>query len=374
MKRYCRNCFQPIPKKGKFCTHCGQKDSNGKIRMGTMLRKLWDSTFHLESKFLRTCWQLFIPGKVTVEFFKGKQDRYPHPLRMFAIVMFFFLFMVNVLLKERNEKKSNDGLLKFSTTAKVDTGDTTGSKNRLSGYERMQYKATLYDFWHDYEKMPDEWKTPASKKLVDSLLRLSNIRHGLGEERGLPDTLKWDQDTLSLGLWGEKQVQLSVTDVARYDADELIQRYDVQGWYLKLFVRQTLKSYKNPDAFVHAYIGSLTWAILALVSIMAFALSLLYWRQKRYYVEHFIFLLHYHTGLFLALLIALTGVYLGVFNKWAYLGVFWLATAGMYMSLRRYYGQTRGKTILKWAIFGLLYYFSFILLFTLGTIVVFAMY
>ena len=58
---------------------------------------------------------------MTQEFFKGKQDRYPHPLRTFAIVMFLFLFFVNSLLK-------NKGLdnMTFATTETVVTpeGDT----------------------------------------------------------------------------------------------------------------------------------------------------------------------------------------------------------------------------------------------------------
>ena len=88
MKRCCRNCYHPLSYKAKFCAHCGQKDSDGRIGIKSLMGRLWNNTIHLEGKFMRTAWQLFIPGKVTVEFFKGKQERYPHPVRLFAIVMF----------------------------------------------------------------------------------------------------------------------------------------------------------------------------------------------------------------------------------------------------------------------------------------------
>jgi hypothetical protein len=66
-----------------------------------------------------------------------------------------------------------------------------------------------------------------------------------------------------------------------------------------------IKSHKTPDALGHAYVGSLTWTILALIAIMSGFLALLYRSQRRYYVEHFIFLLHFHTGTMLLLLLLL---------------------------------------------------------------------
>jgi len=87
-----------MPYKAKYCAHCGQKDTDGRVGMRSLLGRLWNNTFHLEGKFIRTSWQLFIPGKVTTEFFKGKQDRYPHPIRLFAIVMFLFLFLLNSMV------------------------------------------------------------------------------------------------------------------------------------------------------------------------------------------------------------------------------------------------------------------------------------
>ncbi len=104
MKHYCRNCFYPLTGKAKFCSNCGQKDSDGKVSMANLLGKLWNNTFHLEGKFLRSCWHLLVPGMVTSEYFKGKIDRYPHPIRMFAIVMFFFIILLNKTADQKAEK------------------------------------------------------------------------------------------------------------------------------------------------------------------------------------------------------------------------------------------------------------------------------
>lgn len=340
--------------------------------MSTMVRKLWDNTFHLEGKFLRTCWQLFIPGKVTTEFFKGKQDRYPHPLRMFAIVMFFFLFMVNLTLKNRNSASSGR-LLSMTTRANTEIGDTIVEEKHLSTYERMKYEVMFNDLRADYKKLPSSWQSETSHKAVDSLLRRLCEKQGI-EYVGPLDSLETDNDTSNLVLFGSRRISVATQDLVRYEPEELIHRYQIHDWLMQLLVRQTIKSFKSPDAFVHAYTGSLTWTILALVALMSGILGLLYWRQKRYYVEHFIFLLHFHTGVMLAILLALLGIQLGFWGNSIYL---WLMLGGsgfIYAALYRYYGQTWGKTLGKWLLFGILYYLCFFLLFTLGTIAVFAMY
>ncbi|MBL7826892.1 MAG: DUF3667 domain-containing protein, partial [Saprospiraceae bacterium] len=162
--------------------------------MSALLRKLWDATFHLEGKFLRTCWQLFMPGKVTLEFFKGKQDRYPHPLRMFAIVMFLFLFMANLVLNRKEQNHSTGGVVSIDKVAVTPEGDTIEITNDISRYDAWKYEAELYDFWRDYEQLPESWRTSSTQKSVDSLLKNYNKRHHL-EKPGLPDTLDNYTDT-----------------------------------------------------------------------------------------------------------------------------------------------------------------------------------
>ena len=135
-----------------------------------------------------------------------------------------------------------------------------------------------------------------------------------------------------------------------------------------------MKAYKDPRALIHAYIGSLTWSILALIALMSTILALLYSRHRRYYVEHFVFLLHYHTGLMLTLLLAIIGIQFSVFEVSILAWLALWASISMYFALRRYYQQGIGKTIAKWFIFGFLYYLSFVVLFVLGIILVFAIF
>ncbi len=370
MKRYCRNCYHPLPYKAKFCAHCGQKDTDGRIGMKSLMMRLWNNTFHLEGKFLRTSWQLFVPGKVTLEFFKGKQDRYPHPIRTFGIVMFLFLFLLNTMLKNRDMK--HDGSLFTSTTRiKTETGNTIVKERSISVFEQMKLDAMLYDMNEDWGKMPGKWKNPASRLVVDSLFKAFQGRYKLDQVVGLDSLLQGPLDSNGFGFNG---IQIATLDMVRYEPDEIIERYHIKKWYNQLVVRQGIKSYKAPDALAHSYIGSLTWSILALVAIMSGVLALLYWRQRRYYVEHFVFLLHIHTGIMLLLLLAIAGNQLGIWSDGIIIWAVVLPMPGMYFALLRYYGQSRGKTFGKWLLFSFIYLIAFCLSFILGLLVVFAIF
>ncbi|MDX1909944.1 MAG: DUF3667 domain-containing protein [Saprospiraceae bacterium] len=370
MKRYCRNCFHPLPYKAKFCAHCGQKDTDGKIGMKSLLIRLWNNTFHLEGKFIQTAWQLFIPGKVTVEFFKGKQERYPHPIRLFAIVMFLFLFLLNSMLKEEEAKGNslfNNGV---DLEVKNDTGKVI-EKRSIPYYEKIKMGTMLHDIRQDYLELPGEWKTPESRRVVDTLLKSFSRRNGLGDDGLLDTLLNNGLDSIGFGFNG---VQIASLDVVRYNADELIERYHITNGFDRLFIRQSIKSYKNPDAFVHACVGSLTWAILALVAMMSGILALLYFRQRRYYVEHFIFLLHFHTGAMLLLLIAITGQRFDLWGSEEVAQAAFLPAPALYFALLRYYGQGWFKTLIKWGLYGIAYLITFIVLFALGMVAVFAFF
>ncbi len=92
-RRHCKNCGEKLSKRGNFCPSCSQRDFDGRVRMRDLLAKFFSNITHLDNKFVKMCWQLFIPARVTIEYFQGKIKRYPHPVQFFFIVMFFFLLV-----------------------------------------------------------------------------------------------------------------------------------------------------------------------------------------------------------------------------------------------------------------------------------------
>lgn len=83
---YCKNCEQPLHKGAAYCAHCGQKNTDGRITVRSLFTEFFDAVFNIESRTLRTLRALFIPGKLTEEYFEGRHKRYVHPLRTLLVM------------------------------------------------------------------------------------------------------------------------------------------------------------------------------------------------------------------------------------------------------------------------------------------------
>ena len=100
--------------------------------------------------------------------------------------------------------------------------------------------------------------------------------------------------------------------------------------------------------------------VILMVPLLAFALLPLYWRRRRYFVEHLIFATHFYSVFLLFLLaihhlgiaLLLGGIRLGLFasvNEDQFFGGIILLGSAAYLfaAQRRVYGQSRGVTLLK---------------------------
>lgn len=94
--------------------------------------------------------------------------------------------------------------------------------------------------------------------------------------------------------------------------------------------------------------------LFLLLPVFAAILSVLYVRQRRYYLEHFIFVLHTHAFLFSVFSFLLIMSALG--QEWL-AGPLQLAIwVYLFLALRRVYGQGRRKTALKLVVFSSAYF------------------
>ena len=92
--------------------------------------------------------------------------------------------------------------------------------------------------------------------------------------------------------------------------------------------------------------------------LLALVMKLLYWRPKRYYVEHLLFLIHNHAFVFLALavltllkMIPVVGDHVGLLEAFVWLYLLWY----LYRAMRNVYDQSRGLTLLKYFAIGFAY-------------------
>lgn len=100
---------------------------------------------------------------------------------------------------------------------------------------------------------------------------------------------------------------------------------------------------------------------------------LFYWRQKRYYVEHLVLLMHWHSGALLVLTLMLIWNYflpLGAYWGFIIMGVF----VFLWFTMKRFYQQNWFWTTLKWFWFSFFYLIGFTVLFVIGLLVVFTFF
>jgi hypothetical protein len=178
------------------------------------------------------------------------------------------------------------------------------------------------------------------------------------------------EDTNNISVMGQ-QLKIPTREMFELTPDEIIEKYKVKGFWLKTFTKQGLKATQGAGDLIHFYMSKLFWATVTMIPALALFFSLVYWRKKRFYVEHVVFLLNFNTAAFLVLIpvLWLSNYYetvLPIYFLW--LLVHFVA------SLKAYYQQGWGKTLLKSFIISFAYLFIAIIFVTIGAIIGFAFF
>jgi hypothetical protein len=126
---------------------------------------------------------------------------------------------------------------------------------------------------------------------------------------------------------------------------------------------------RNPEIYAesvkHAIVANFPKMMFLLVPMMALLMLILYWRPRRYYVEHLVFFIHSHAAIFLLLLIqALLGwiaawLSWGTFSAWVIAIITLYSAWYVYRAMRVYYGQGRLLTLTKLFVVGFVYLIGF---------------
>lgn len=81
----CPNCDSAMPDMAVYCSNCGQKYTTGRIKLKALLAEFFEAVFNIESRAVKTLGAIFIPGKLTNEYFRGRHRTFASPLRLFLL-------------------------------------------------------------------------------------------------------------------------------------------------------------------------------------------------------------------------------------------------------------------------------------------------
>ena len=139
--------------------------------------------------------------------------------------------------------------------------------------------------------------------------------------------------------------------------------YDGPGSrFILKFVRKACRKsmLDNGHTIGEALLHNLPRAMFIFLPALAVLMKLMYWRPRRYYVEHLLFFVHNHAFAFLlfGLYLLLSRIVPASLGGWLTLIVWLYFPYYLFRSMRRVYGQGRFLTFTKYVVLSFGYFFG----------------
>ena len=386
MEAYCRNCGHTVGD-AKFCSTCGQKNTDGRISFKEFITVVFSTVFNLESKFFKTIRDIFSPGKLTVEWFKGRHKPYFHPVRLFIVTALLLIAAVSLFISDEDSFMSEDvekakketfrkeylqeienykAFYLKSEGAKevVDNLSKTLREGKInSGKETLENFLVKKDMETLKEKNAEEiisyLENKVGQEMTDSIINLVKSSRSLAQDSIKVNNLVGDRT----------KIKISNEDFLKLTPTEIADKYEIEGFFKRLSLKQRLRLQKNNKNLFSFVLGNSLWVALLMMPFLAFILKLLYIRHNYFVVEHLIFSFHAHSFAFMLFTVLCIFMKIVYMHPLIVLGGFLLLFIYLYKALRKVYKQGRFKTILKLLFANATYIALFCLFALLGFVV-----
>ena len=321
----CLNCGAKL--QGKFCHNCGQENLEMKESFGHMMNHAISDYFHFDDQFFSTIKPLFLkPGFLSNEYMAGRRIRYLHPVKMYifiSLIYFVLLFQTSfqpIKVTETNDKKESKKTLvatnKTLDSVANDPDVPAIGKNFIVDAKKQNETALAKgDTTVDHEDIRDNSK---GYRIPGSTHDTTYVQY-LADQQKLPPA---HRDGFIIKIFNKKALQY----------------------------RQEYGS-RTKEVVLEQFKHNVPKMMFLILPICALIFQVVFWRNKKYYVEHLIYTFHLHCFLFLFLsIIMLFEIILpsswGI-NDWLTL----IATVGtlwyLYKSMRVFYNRSPFRTITK---------------------------
>jgi hypothetical protein len=328
----CANCGAPLA--GEYCAKCGQRHEPHVHTIAHFASEAFESITHADSRLWRTLGYLLTrPGLLTREFFAGRRARYLPPFRLYIVISVVF-FLVG--MPERMSVKP---------TAPVDTLDSATLNEQAEQFESAD------------SPLPEAMRKRSAEYLRKKAAQAA-AREAAGTPAGKPETNPAtteasapEQADASEGGETHNNVNVSFNGLNDFCQEFRDQRGSDNSFRNNL--RERCKRLASGDgrSLGQAVLHNMPRAMFIFLPVLALVMKLLYWRPKRYYVEHLLFLIHNHAFVFLAsiLVVLIADVsFLGAASGWIGAALWLYAMWYIYRAMRNVYGQGTGLTLAKY--------------------------
>lgn len=241
--RKCSNCGAPLA--GRYCSQCGQEDHTLAVPLYRLILDFLSDQFQFDARIWNTLHLLlFRPGRLSRNYLAGWRQRYIPPVRLYLFISIVFFLVV--------------GLFSMPLVHVGNQPAAHGNANApASGTQITSVMATI-------RKAMKTGSAPATSKPGSAS---GNV---LVEPRQATGSASAGTHPTALHKWLEPRIR-SIS--------------------------------RNPQRFMKQTWSNMPKALFFLIPVFALLMKVVYLLRKRYYSEHLIFALHYHSFLFFNLLL-----------------------------------------------------------------------
>lgn len=379
---HCENCGTALA--GEYCSACGQHAIDYRRSIWRVAIDALDSFLNWDTKFLKTVGILLTrPGKLTNDFNAGRRVRYVHPLRLYLLASIAF-FLVGKLVDFNGFEDNRSVELTAEDRAEIDTaiGKLVAPESPLTPEQRARVEAARTRL----AALDPAAGTPQERALFQKGMRrltelgekkelktkdIVRLETALGFVEGVDakgDNSGAENATLPEGALGPPAPPSPARankfgPVIQFDRDDDGKPKDPFEAWIETRVKDKIgEDGTKVQLFLETLRSNVPSMMLACVPLFAFVLKVLYFRQRRYYVEHLVYALHIHTFVYVAVVV-ITLIGLGaqrMVPDVQPLIVFVLtlvAAVQVFLSVRRVYQQGWVFTTFKFVLGGVVYLF-----------------
>lgn len=269
----CLNCGTEL--RGQYCGSCGQRARGRLISLWELLQDAFGDMFELDSRLWRTMIPLLVrPGLLTRDYLEGRRARYMPPFRMYLVlsVIFFVVAFFN---------PADDLSLLFEPEPPP-TPEEIAQQEQEAAEQREEVEDEVNEVLNELanegiiteETLEDAEEASGTKLSINS----DDPDDGLN--------FQIDPDTGECTVSGEESLP---------------------AWLQRRLTPERLKELctrigaDGGKTLGNLVLDNIPVALIVLLPIMALVLKALYPLSRRYFVEHLLFFVHYHSFFFLVL-------------------------------------------------------------------------
>jgi hypothetical protein len=353
----CLNCGEVLT--GQHCSHCGQPAKVRVLSLWGLTKDVVGDLLDVDSRVWRTLWPLaFRPGLLTQEFLRGRRASYTPPFRMYLVLSLVFFVLASFsdpgseVAVQMDDGGANIQLRDGGSASEDAPADAAEPAGPAATPPAPQATSAV--------PAPTPPLDAETKKLIDQLVK----RVPADAQKDLRTEL---ETTLAAATPEERAAAARFAadpcgeDNFKVEAGPLLKQYEPR---LRDACRKIVA---DQQSFGRALWNNIPKMMFIFLPLIAAALAVLYVRSGRYYVEHLLFVVHFHAFFFLGGIVVLVlqrlselssgGLSLGFTAAEGILGGVLVFYVPWYLlrAMRRVYAQGWWKTLPKFALLGLAY-------------------